>query len=150
MRLIPTPKFSGMLTPQRLALAVLGPWVTTECMFCRKCIFDRIGTFDTQYRISSDLDFKFRALRQGRGIHVLPAFILRKVIHGGSVSQKHYLQSLPEIGGIIWKNGFRMEASMFLARCYAFEVCCQFLPRRWMEALKTQVANSLLHMVRRM
>lgn len=57
------------------------PAYLTENLLARRELFERIGTFPTEYRISSDVDWFGRLLGSGETVHVLPEVLLTKRFH---------------------------------------------------------------------
>lgn len=62
------------------------PAYLTENLLARQSLFDRLGAFPTEYRISSDIDWLGRLLDSGENIHILPQTLLTKRFHTGNLS----------------------------------------------------------------
>jgi len=52
--------------------------------FCRRDLFDRIGMFDTSFRIAMDYEFFLRALRRGATCRIVPEVVSRMPATGTS------------------------------------------------------------------
>jgi len=63
------------------------PGYLPGCMLVRRRAFDRIGLFDTSYRLGSDTDWFMRALSGSLRVAHLPEEVLLRRIHGSNSSR---------------------------------------------------------------
>lgn len=102
-------------TPARLKRGWMPPHPT---LYVRRSVYDRLGVFDTRYRIAADYDFMLRLFTQLdlRAVH-LPAVLVKMRVGGvsnrslGPILRKSWedLRALREnrvggIGALMWKN----------------------------------------------
>jgi glycosyltransferase involved in cell wall biosynthesis len=63
------------------------PGTTPSTLLARKALFERLGTFDPQYAMTSDVEWFLRAKGAGVNMHELPAVLTHKRVHGGNHSR---------------------------------------------------------------
>jgi glycosyltransferase involved in cell wall biosynthesis len=61
--------------------------VCHQAMFCRRSVFDKVGLFDTSFRISSDLDWNIRAFGYERVKYIHVPLVLCAFSRGGLSSK---------------------------------------------------------------
>lgn len=89
--------------PPRGFASLGGAKIFHPATFMRRELFDRIGNFDLQFKIASDLDLFLRARKSCEFIHIdrpLTRFSL------GGMSTTKLFESAAEVRGILLKNGF--------------------------------------------
>jgi glycosyltransferase involved in cell wall biosynthesis len=70
--------------------------------FVRRKIFDRIGKFDTSYRIAADYDFIVRAFRSGISTRFVDVIV--STMRMGGVSDDRFMLSCRERKRVIWRQ----------------------------------------------
>jgi glycosyltransferase involved in cell wall biosynthesis len=51
------------------------PAISHPTCFVRKSVYEKVGVFDTQYKISADYDFLLRCIRQNSSFYYIPAVL---------------------------------------------------------------------------
>ena len=106
---------AGDFQPQRLRRGWMPPHPT---LYLRRSVYERIGGFDTRYRIAADYDFMLRVLTQLSGqVRYLPQVLVRMRLGGVSnrslgkillKSREDYQalrrNSVGGLGALVWKN----------------------------------------------
>jgi glycosyltransferase involved in cell wall biosynthesis len=67
-------------------LQVGQPDYSPVTMLARKSVFDRVGNFDTSFKVGEDTDWFSRAMDAGIKAGFLPQVCVRRRIHGGNLS----------------------------------------------------------------
>jgi glycosyltransferase involved in cell wall biosynthesis len=57
-------------------------------MLARRGVFDRVGLFDTSYRVGEDTEWVFRATAAGVGITKVDRIVIRRRIHGANLTYR--------------------------------------------------------------
>jgi glycosyltransferase len=106
---------AGDFQPQRLRRGWMPPHPT---LYLRRSVYERIGGFDTRYRIAADYDFMLRVLTQLSGqVRYLPQVLVRMRLGGVSnrslskilLKSREDYQALRRngvggLGALLWKN----------------------------------------------
>lgn len=106
---------SGEFAPQKLRRGWMPPHPT---LYVRREIYDRLGSFNTDYRIAADYDFMLRLLSQpGVNVAYIPEVLVKMRLGGASNrSLKNVIRKSREdyaalrrngvggLGALLWKN----------------------------------------------
>jgi GT2 family glycosyltransferase len=81
---VPMPRADARAAePLGIHLILRGPCAING-LCVRRTVFDRIGTFDTRYRLAADRDWMLRAWRAGIGVAEIDRPVYRYLSHAGS------------------------------------------------------------------
>lgn len=86
--------------------------------FVRKGVYDKIGLFDTSYKLASDYDLMFRILKINKSKSMYLDEVMVKMRLGGATNKniKNIFNGNLEIINIWRKNGFKFSGLFFIFR----------------------------------
>jgi glycosyltransferase involved in cell wall biosynthesis len=77
-----TAEFPAPLRPADVALGV----PAINALFVRRRLYDRVGYFDSRFRLAADREWLMRAFAAGIRIHQIPTYVYRFRLHRGSLT----------------------------------------------------------------
>lgn len=102
---------SGEFTPRKLSSGWMPPHPT---LYVRRSVYERVGAFDTRYRIAADYDWMLRFLRQARSVrYVAQVQVLMRVGGASNRSLKNILRKSKEDLQALRANGFGVFAAVY-------------------------------------
>lgn len=121
-------------------------------VFVRKQVYDEVGTFDLQFKISADFDLILRCVNAGVKFHYIPEVISNFRLGGVSTQRQKLAHedcansllkngySIEEVAAI--KNQWRNKASKdsFYRLCY--DMLRKFFPSNLMNLLAAKIGNN--------
>ena len=87
-------------------------------VFVRKSAYDRVGLFDTQYRIASDYDFLIRCKAAGMNFKPLYQILANFRLGGISSDAQNKTRNIIEVYSVLHKNGLMSERTRVLRTAY--------------------------------
>lgn len=102
---------AGEFTRRKLASGWMPPHPT---LYVRREVYERIGEFDTRYKIAADYDWMLRFLRQTQGVrYVRHVQVLMRLGGASNRSLKNIVRKSKEDLQALRSNGFGVFAAMY-------------------------------------
>lgn len=112
-------------------------------MIARKALFEKIGNFNTSYRVAMDYDWAVRIFKHGSKGYFYSKPVIR--MDGTGVSTKQELKSILESLRAIRENGlFNLENFLHWTSRFLRYQMRNFLPKKLVVFLKRQLSNNRL------